>query len=115
MEIEAKILKTFPASSKLKAVASVTIGGCFAVHGLKIFDSKNGQFVAMPNVKVGNHYVDTFHAITSESREQLQTAVMETWKMHQQQENQPAQRDQPMERSQTESNVPEQETCQMAI
>lgn len=46
MEIEVKILKTFPASSKLRAVASVTIGGCFAVHGLKIFDSKNGQFVA---------------------------------------------------------------------
>ena len=115
MEIEVKILKTFPASSKLRAVASVTIGGCFAVHGLKIFDSKNGQFVAMPNVKVGNHYVDTFHAITSESREQLQTAVMETWKLHQQQGNQSTQCDQPMEPSQTESNVPELETCQMAI
>ena len=110
MEIEVKILKTFPASSKLRAVASVTIGGCFAVHGLKIFDSKNGQFVAMPTVKVG-----TFHAITSESREQLQTAVMETWKLHQQQGNQSTQCDQPMEPSQTESNVPEQETCQMAI
>ena len=83
MEIEVKILKTFPASSKLRAVASVTIGGCFAVHGLKIFDSKNGQFVAMPNVKVGNHYVDTFHAIRlgscTSSKETSQRSVISRW------------------------------------
>lgn len=115
MEIEAKILKTFPASSKLRAIARVTIGGCFTVHGLKIFDSKNGQFVSMPNVKVGNHYVDTFHAITSESRERLQTAVMEAWKLHQRQENQPTQRDQPMEPGQTKSSIPNPEACQMAM
>ena len=114
MEIEAKILKTFPAPSKLRAVARVTIDGCFAVHGLKIVDSKKGLFVAMPNVKVGDHYVDTFHAITTESREQLLTAVMEAW--HQQQQgNQPNQRNQPAEPSQADATISEQETFEMAM
>ena len=34
--------------SKIKAYASVTIGGMFAVHGLKVMDSAKGMFVSMP-------------------------------------------------------------------
>ena len=36
------------ANSKVKAVASVTIGGAFAVHGIKVIDSQKGLFVQMP-------------------------------------------------------------------
>ena len=35
-------------NSKVKAVASVTIGGAFAVHGIKVIDSQRGLFVQMP-------------------------------------------------------------------
>ncbi len=34
--------------SNLKAVASVNIGGAFAVHGIRIIESQKGMFVAMP-------------------------------------------------------------------
>ena len=83
MDIEAKIVKTFPASSKLRAVVNITIGGCFVVHGVKIFDSVNGQFVSMPGVKVGDYYVDTFHAITKEARTRLMDTVMGSWQQYQ--------------------------------
>lgn len=34
--------------SHLKATASVTIGGAFAIHGIRIMDSEKGLFVQMP-------------------------------------------------------------------
>lgn len=34
--------------NKVKAFASITIDDCFVVTGLKIIDSRNGLFVAMP-------------------------------------------------------------------
>ena len=36
------------ANSKVKAVASVTISGAFAVHGIKVINSQKGLFVQMP-------------------------------------------------------------------
>lgn len=35
--------------TNIKAYASVNVGGAFAVHGLKVIDSKNGLFVNMPS------------------------------------------------------------------
>ena len=41
--ISARIDRMFDSSnSKVKAVASVTIGGAFAVHGIKVIDSQKG-------------------------------------------------------------------------
>ena len=62
--ISARIDRMFDSSnSKVKAVASVTISGAFAVHGIKVIDSQKGLFVQMPqssyekggqNLSVGN-------------------------------------------------------------
>ena len=38
------------ARDRLKAVASVTFDGCFAVHNLKIIQGKSGLHVAMPSI-----------------------------------------------------------------
>ena len=47
--ISARIDRMFDSSnSKVKAVASVTIGGAFAVHGIKVIDSQKGLFVQVP-------------------------------------------------------------------
>ena len=35
-------------NSKVKAVASVNIGGAFAIHGIRVIDSQKGLFVQMP-------------------------------------------------------------------
>ena len=35
-------------NSKVKAIASVNIGGAFAIHGLRVIDSQKGLFVQMP-------------------------------------------------------------------
>lgn len=71
------------ANSKVKAVASVTIGGAFAVHGIKVIDSQKGLFVQMPQFsyeKGGQkHYTDQFHPITANAREELNAAVLDAY------------------------------------
>ena len=63
--------------SSVKALASVNIGGAFAIHGIKVIDSpQKGMFVSMPADKYvdrdGNtQYSEICHAITAEARNSL--------------------------------------------
>lgn len=76
-QIKATIHRVFDNGGSIKAVASLTIGGAYAVHGLKVIGGANGDFVAMPNVKLKNgEYKDTFHPITAEARQEMNDAVM---------------------------------------
>lgn len=78
-KIEARIDRVLPGEGKTKAFASATIGGAFAIHGIRVIDSEKGIFIAMPQesyTKNGEKkYTDTFHAITSEARTALIEAV----------------------------------------
>lgn len=84
--IEAKIDSLFDFSdNKTKAMASINIGGVFAIHKIRIMDSKNGLFVAMPSYG----YVDAqgekqfksyCHPITAEARTELIAKVMEAYR-----------------------------------
>lgn len=69
--------------SKLLARASVTIGGTFAVHGLRIYDSDKGPWVQMPQQsyeKAGKkEYSDIFHAVTADGRNSIQNAVLQAY------------------------------------
>ena len=61
----------------LLAFASVTLGGCFAVKGVKIMEGENGAFVAMPDRKDSKgEYHDICFPTTSEMRQALHTAVL---------------------------------------
>ena len=66
--------------SRVRAIASVSIAGSFAVHGVKIVDGQDGPFVQMPQnsyEKGGKRqYEDIFHPITSEARSALSDAVL---------------------------------------
>lgn len=78
-KVEARIDRILPGDGKTKAFASATIGGAFAIHGIRVIDSEKGIFVAMPQesyTKNGEKkYTDTFHAITAEARTALIEAV----------------------------------------
>lgn len=67
-------------NTKVKAIASANIAGAYAVHGIRVIDSQKGLFVQMPQnsyEKDGSRkYSDIFHPITTESRTELQNAVL---------------------------------------
>ena len=61
----------------LLAFANVTLGGCFAVTGIRVMDSERGIFVAMPDKKNSKgEYHDVCFPTTPEMRNVLHSAVL---------------------------------------
>ena len=64
----------------MKAVASVTFDNEFAVHDIKVIESQNGLFIAMPSRKTPNgEFKDIAHPINAETREKIQKAILEAY------------------------------------
>ena len=63
-------------SGNVLAYASVTLGGCFAVRGLRIVDSTKGPFVSMPGYKAKDGCRDICFPCTKEFRQQFQDTVL---------------------------------------
>ena len=76
MQVSAKIVKTFPQSTTLKAVANLYIDDCFAVHGVKVVDSEKGMFVAMPSEKRNEKFRDICHPLNSDTRQYITNVVL---------------------------------------
>lgn len=67
-------------SSKMKAIASITIDGVFVVHDIKILEGEKGMFIAMPSRKSSDgEFRDIAHPINTETREMLQTLILEKY------------------------------------
>lgn len=70
--------------SQVKAIASVSLDGMFAVHGIRVIESEKGRFVNMPSTSYTDRngetkYSDTFHPITKEAREAISRAVLQAY------------------------------------
>ena len=76
-------VKVYPARKKggPLAFASVNLNGYFAVQGIKILDSKNGPFVAMPSRKMGAQYKDYCFPCTPKFKRTFDAAVMEAYRL----------------------------------
>lgn len=67
--------------SKTKAMATLLINDEFAVHGIKVIEGKNGEFVQMPSKRDANgNYNDIVFPINAETRTQINNAVLERYK-----------------------------------
>lgn len=67
--------------SKTKAMATLVINDEFAIHGIKVIDGKNGEFVQMPQKRdINGNYSDIIFPINAETREQIQNAVLDRYK-----------------------------------
>ena len=73
-------IKIVEATGKLKAVASITIDGCFVLHDIKILEGNRGLFVMMPSRKSADGiYKDVAHPINTETREMLKTVLIKAY------------------------------------
>lgn len=65
---------------KMKAVVSITIDNEFVVHDIKIINGSNGEFIAMPNKRLGNgDFRDIAHPLTAKTREKICDAIFEEY------------------------------------
>ncbi len=66
--------------NRMKAVASVTFDNEFVIHDIKVIESQNGLFIAMPSRKTPNgEFKDIGHPINAETREKIQKAILEAY------------------------------------
>jgi len=80
MEITDVRLRKINSETRMKAVASVTFDNEFVVHDIKVIESQNGLFIAMPSRKTPDgEFKDVAHPINSETREKIQKAILEKY------------------------------------
>ena len=81
MKITDVRVRCIEGQNRLKAVASITIEGVFAVHELRIIEGNNGLFVAMPSRQVTDGtFKDIAHPINVETRKMIEDAVIAKYK-----------------------------------
>lgn len=80
MAIEVSDVRVQPVKGEgaTRAMASVTLGDSFVVHGVRVVESEKGLFVAMPQRKDGQgQYRDVAHPVSAELRARISSAVLE--------------------------------------
>ena len=74
-----KIRKIFT-EGKVKAIVSIIVDGDFAVHDLKVIEGVERLFIAMPNRRSEDgRFQDIVHPISSESRAQIEEAILDKY------------------------------------
>ena len=73
-------VRTIQAEGKMKAIAAITIDDVFVVHDIKIIEGDKGLFIAMPSRKTKEgEFKDIAHPINSETREKIQSIILEKY------------------------------------
>lgn len=102
MEITDVRVRKINSEGRMKAVVSVTFDNEFVVHDIKVIESQNGLFIAMPSRKTPDgEFKDIAHPINSETREKIQTIILQKYDMLGLPEN--------TEKVETEPELPEEE------
>ena len=90
--ISAKIDRLIPTEGdSVRAIASVNIGGAYAAHGFKVYESEEkGLSVLNPSTKYQkdgkSQYSDVIHAVTPEARTAINDAILEAYEQKLQEE-----------------------------
>ena len=78
LDISVKVFPVQPKEgSNLRAFASITLGGVFAVTDLRVLEGSKGTFVSMPQTKgKDDKYYDICFPTTKEMRKEISDAVL---------------------------------------
>lgn len=78
MQITDVRVKKISSQNRMKAIASITIDDVFVIHDIKVIESENGLFIAMPSKKnpTTGEYKDIAHPINTETRGMIQDMII---------------------------------------
>ena len=80
MQITNVRIRKVEKEGKMKAVVSITIDEEFVVHDIKVIEGDKGLFIAMPSRKAADgEYRDIAHPINSDTRERIQTLILQKY------------------------------------
>ena len=86
MKVNAKINRLIDKpDSGVRAIASASFDGYYAVHGIKVCEGEKGLFISMPSTSYTTangekQYQDIFHPTTKGARDALNTSVLNAYK-----------------------------------
>ena len=64
----------------IQSVVSITLDNEFVVHDIKVIEGEKGLFIAMPSRKAADgEYRDIAHPINSDTREKIQSLILERY------------------------------------
>ena len=82
MQITDVRVRRIEKEGKMKAIVSITLDNEFVIHDIKVIESQNGLFIAMPSRKAADgEYRDIAHPINSETREMIQSVVLNKYEL----------------------------------
>lgn len=68
---------------KLKAIVSITIDECLAIHDIKVVQGEERLFVAMPSRKDENGmFRDIVHPIYPEARQDMENQILDAYRRY---------------------------------
>ena len=80
MQITDVRVRKITKEGKMRAIVSITIDDEFVIHDIKVIEGEKGLFIAMPSRKASDgEYRDIAHPINSETREQIQSIILEKY------------------------------------
>ena len=80
MEITGIKIKKIATDNKMKAIASITIDDCFAIHDIKVIENEDKIFVAMPNKRLKDGtFKDVAHPINFETRANIEKLIIDAY------------------------------------
>ena len=80
MQITNVRIKKLDNANKLKAVAAITIDDVFVVHGIRVIEGKDGNFIVFPSRKLKDgKFLDVAHPLNTDVRNTIQAAVLEAY------------------------------------
>lgn len=78
MQMDIKI-HPYSGGGPITAFASVTLGGCFAIRGVKVMEGKNGVFVSMPSRQVKEGYQDICYPCTKAFKREFDKKILDAY------------------------------------
>ena len=80
MEITNINVRKICSNDKMKAVCSVTFDDMLVIHDIKIIESENKTFIAMPSRKTPDgEFKDIVHPLNTETREMIKEIVLKAF------------------------------------
>lgn len=96
MKVKARITAAYEDKGRLKATATVCLGGSFLITGIRVMDCEKGLCVFMPSRKTeSGEYKDICFPITSELYKQIKDTVLEAYDAHREAEPEETAADEP--------------------
>ena len=80
MQITDVRVRRIEKEGKMRAIVSITLDNEFVVHDIKVIEGEKGLFIAMPSRRATDgEYRDIAHPINSDTRERIQTLILQKY------------------------------------